>query len=316
MSTAVGSDNALQEEVLALRQRVAALEQELAPLRRTQELLQRVMDNLPQAIFWKDRESVFLGCNEQFARHNGVPSPAEIIGKTDRDMPWAEFADLYRADDRRVMETDAPKLNYEEPVPLPDGTEGWLRTSKIPLHDDIDAVFAVLGMYEDITAVKRAEAERLRAKEQEIQAQADILAELSTPLIPITDVVMVMPMIGKIDARRAQQILETLLSGIAANRARTVILDITRFGSIQQRTRELELGASRCQRGASLLLLDEVEDGSRTAARVGATDLLEVDLRGRHVLVPQESLRVRNTRLGVVRHAARGAETQEVPALL
>ena len=271
MSTAAGSDEALQEEVLALRQRVAALEQELAPLRRTRELLQIVMDNIPQAVFWKDRDSVFLGCNERFARHNGIPSPAEIIGKTDKDMPWAEFAELYRADDRRVMETDHPKLNYEEPVPLPDGTEGWIRTSKVPLHDDSEAVFAVLGMYEDITVIKRAEAERLRLKEEVIQAQADILAELSTPLIPITDVVMVMPMIGKIDTRRAQQMLDTLLSGIAANRARTVILDITGVPVVDAQVANSLVRAANAVRllGAEVMLAGIRPEVARTLVDLG-----------------------------------------------
>jgi len=271
VSTAAGSDEALQEEVLALRQRVAALEQELAPLRRTRELLQIVMDNIPQAVFWKDRDSVFLGCNERFARHNGIPSPAEIIGKTDKDMPWAEFAELYRADDRRVMETDHPKLNYEEPVPLPDGTEGWIRTSKVPLHDDSEAVFAVLGMYEDITVIKRAEAERLRLKEEVIQAQADILAELSTPLIPITDVVMVMPMIGKIDTRRAQQMLDTLLSGIAANRARTVILDITGVPVVDAQVANSLVRAANAVRllGAEVMLAGIRPEVARTLVDLG-----------------------------------------------
>lgn len=271
MSTEAGSDETLQREVLALRQRVAALEQELGPLRRTRELLQRVMDNIPQAVFWKDRDSVFLGCNQRFARHNGVASPEEIIGKTDRDMPWAEFADLYRADDRRVMETDTAKLNYEEPVPLPDGSEGWIRTSKVPLHDDAEAVFAVLGMYEDITVIKRAEAERLRLKEEVIRAQADILAELSTPLIPITDVVMVMPMIGKIDARRAQQMLDTLLSGIAANRARTVILDITGVPVVDAQVASALVRAASAVRllGAEVMLAGIRPEVARTLVDLG-----------------------------------------------
>jgi rsbT co-antagonist protein RsbR len=195
-------------------------------LQRSQALSRMVMDNIPQAIFWKDHNLDYLGCNERFARDAGLSSPAEIIGKNDDDMPWAELAELYRADDRQVMERDAPKLNFEEPIQTVDG-EGWLRTSKIPLHDGEGNVVAVLGMYEDITAQKQAEAERARWQEEIIRTQAAALAELSTPLIPITDSVMVMPLIGTVDSRRAQQVIDSLLEGVASSRAQTAILDIT-----------------------------------------------------------------------------------------
>ena len=82
-------------------------------------------------------------------------------------------------------------------------------------------------MYEDITAQKQAEAERARWQEEIIRTQAAALAELSTPLIPITDNVMVMPLIGTVDSRRAQQVIDSLLEGVASSRAQTAILDIT-----------------------------------------------------------------------------------------
>jgi PAS domain S-box-containing protein len=195
-------------------------------LQRSQQLLRMVIDNIPQAIFWKDRNLTYLGCNERFARDAGLASPDLIIGKTDHELAWAEFADLYRADDRQVMELDTPKLNFEEPIQTVDG-EGWLRTSKIPLHDGDGVVVAVLGMYEDITAQKQAEAERAHWQEEIIRTQAAALAELSTPLIPITDDVMVMPLIGTVDSRRAQQVIDSLLEGVASSRAQTAILDIT-----------------------------------------------------------------------------------------
>jgi rsbT co-antagonist protein RsbR len=205
---------------------LAARKQADAELQRSQQLLRMVMDNIPQAIFWKDRDIVYLGCNKHFAEDAGFASPDEIVGKTDYEMPWAEHAELYRADDAQVMASDTPKLNFEEPIQTVAG-EGWLRTSKIPLHDGEGNVVAVLGMYEDISYHKRAEAERARLQEEIIRTQAAALAELSTPIIPITDTVMVMPLIGTIDSRRAQQVIETLLEGVAGSRAQTAILDIT-----------------------------------------------------------------------------------------
>ena len=79
----------------------------------------------------------------------------------------------------------------------------------------------------DITERRRLEADRQRLQEELIETQARALAELSTPLIPISDSVMVMPLIGSIDSRRAQQVLEVLLQGISENAARVAILDVT-----------------------------------------------------------------------------------------
>ena len=119
------------------------------------QLLPLIMNNIPQAVFWKNRDLVYLGCNQAFADDAGFASPEDIVGKTDFDMPWKEQADLYRADDRLVMETAKPKLNYEEPQTTPSGSTIWLRTNKIPIQENGETV-AVLGMYEDITAHKQA----------------------------------------------------------------------------------------------------------------------------------------------------------------
>ncbi|WP_298400671.1 PAS domain S-box protein [uncultured Chloroflexus sp.] len=120
-------------------------------------MLQLVIDNLPQAVFWKDREGRFLGCNRHFAADGGLQTVEEIVGRTDFDMPWRDRATEYRADDQMVME-HGPKLNVEEPLRRSDGSVIWLRTGKIPLRDDGD-VIGIIGFYEDVTALKRQEEE-------------------------------------------------------------------------------------------------------------------------------------------------------------
>lgn len=124
------------------------------------QMLPLIMNNIPQAVFWKDRNLVYLGCNKAFAEDAGLSSPEEIIGKTDFELPWKAQAELYRADDRRVLESGETKLNYEEPQTSPTGSTIWLRTSKIPVHED-GKVVAILGMYEDVTAHKQAELDLL-----------------------------------------------------------------------------------------------------------------------------------------------------------
>ena len=123
----------------------------------SQQMLRLVLDSIPVKVFWKDKELNYLGCNQQFANDSGFGSSEEIIGKNDFDMGWAEQAEIYRNDDRLIIETGVQKLNYEEPQTTPDGRKIWLRTSKIPLIDPAGKIKGVLGTYEDITNTKQAE---------------------------------------------------------------------------------------------------------------------------------------------------------------
>jgi PAS domain S-box-containing protein len=135
-------------------------------------MLQTVLDTIPQRVFWKDRNSIFLGCNKPLARDCGFSDASKLVGKTDYDTVAAPMADRYRADDREVMETNRPKLNYEELQNKTDGSTGWLRTNKVPLHDKDGRVIGVLGTYEDITELKQAE-EVLRESEQRFRSLLD-----------------------------------------------------------------------------------------------------------------------------------------------
>src|SRR3990167_2342920 len=126
-------------------------------IRKTKDLLQSVLENVPVHIFWKDRDSRYLGCNTQFAKDAGHSSPDELTGKTDFDMGWKDQAESYRADDQAVMESGIPKLNYEEPFTMPDCNMAWARTSKVPLRDGSNQVIGILGIYEDVTERKMAE---------------------------------------------------------------------------------------------------------------------------------------------------------------
>lgn len=135
-------------------------------VRASQEMLQLVIDNIPQHIFWKDKNSVFMGCNKNFAEDGGFSDPAVLIGKTDYDLPWKkEEADLFRDYDRRVMEADSPILHIIEPQLQADGREAWLDTNKIPLHDAEGNVVGILGTYEDITERRLLEVEKEKARQ-------------------------------------------------------------------------------------------------------------------------------------------------------
>lgn len=137
-------------------------------LRESRNMLRLILDTIPVRVFWKDVNLNYLGCNKSFAKDAGLNSPDELIGKSDYEMGWKEQADLYRADDKFVIETRQPKLNYEEPQTTPDGRQIWLRTSKIPLIDADGNIKGVLGTYEDITAWKSMD-EALRISELKLR---------------------------------------------------------------------------------------------------------------------------------------------------
>lgn len=125
---------------------------------RSTQMLRSILDTTPQRIFWKDRNSVYLGCNRAFAQDCGLSDPEAIVGKTDFDLVWRDQAAQYVADDQEVMETGEPKLGYEEVQTRPDGSLAWLRTNKVPIRDAQGQIVGVLGSYEDITPIKEAQA--------------------------------------------------------------------------------------------------------------------------------------------------------------
>ena len=133
-------------------------------LEQSRNMLQLIIESIPVRVFWKDSDLRYMGCNTLFARDAGFNHPQQLLGQDDFAMGWREQADLYRADDRQVMESRRPKMNLVEPQTTPAGAKIWLKTSKVPLQRPNGEVFGVLGVYEDITTHKQAE-EALRESE-------------------------------------------------------------------------------------------------------------------------------------------------------
>jgi light-regulated signal transduction histidine kinase (bacteriophytochrome) len=153
-------------------------------------------------------------------------------------MPWRERAAEYRADDREVMESGTPKLDYEEPIPLPDGTVVWARTSKVPLVDREGRVVGVLGTFEDITERKRAQ-EELERSNRELEQFAYVAShDLQEPLRMVSSFVQLL-------ARRYEGVLdedgrsyvEFAVDG--AQRAQQLIDDLLRLSRVGTRGQEL-----------------------------------------------------------------------------
>ena len=136
-------------------------------LRESHLFIEGIINSIPVRVFWKNRDLVYLGCNKIFAHDAGFENPSDIIGKDDYQMGWRDQADLYRSDDRQIIESGRPKLLIEEPQTTPEGKTIFLLTSKIPLHSFDGKIIGVLGTYFDITEHRKAE-DALRASEAEL----------------------------------------------------------------------------------------------------------------------------------------------------
>ncbi|MBF0514447.1 MAG: PAS domain S-box protein [Desulfovibrionaceae bacterium] len=121
----------------------------------SRKLLGHVLNSIPQAVFWKDPGSVYLGCNEVFARDAGLGDPTGVVGKTDFELPWPPgAARAYVADDLEVASQGKAKERIVEQVQKASGQTIWVETTKKPLTDEAGRVFGVLGVYTDITRRK------------------------------------------------------------------------------------------------------------------------------------------------------------------
>jgi len=126
-----------------------------ANLRDSRIMLETVMENIPQHVFWKDPDSNYMGCNRNFATAAGLLSTDDIIGKTDFDLPWTtEEATFYRQVDQEAMSKNKPILNLVETITLNTGDERFVETNKIPLTDDAGKIIGILGTFHDITDQK------------------------------------------------------------------------------------------------------------------------------------------------------------------
>ncbi|MGJ8682096.1 sensor histidine kinase, partial [Paraglaciecola sp.] len=145
---------------------------------------QTVLDLMPQRVFWKNKQSFYLGCNKAFSDDAGLADPEEITGVTDFDI-FPQEAELYRSDDANTMITREHLISSEEPQTHQDGTTIWLRTSKRPIISSLDRVVGVVGTYDDITQLKTVQQELHHAKtklEERVNERTQALTDSNVKL--------------------------------------------------------------------------------------------------------------------------------------
>jgi PAS domain S-box-containing protein len=141
---------------------------------RERELFRFLMENIPDRIYFKDRESRFVAVNASMARLFRLGGPDDAVGKSDFDFFPEEDARRMFADEQRVLETGDAIVGKVEKKVLPDGSVGWTLTTKLPLRSPEGEVVGTCGMSRDITAVKAAELALEQERNRLKSANADL----------------------------------------------------------------------------------------------------------------------------------------------
>jgi PAS domain S-box-containing protein len=129
------------------------------------ELLRALMENIPDPIYFKDRQSRFTKVNQAHARHLGVGNSAECIGKSDSDYFGSEDALRWRLEEEEIVRSGQPQADRIERFKDPRGGAGWWSTTKVPMFDRSGRVNGLAGISRDITVLKNGE-EMLREQSE------------------------------------------------------------------------------------------------------------------------------------------------------
>jgi len=174
-------------ELMKLRQRVAELEvsennhkQAEKKLQKSEKKYRTLIDNIPQRIFHKDKNYVYVSCNDNYAQDLDI-TPDQVTGKTDFDFYSKELAEKYRADDKRIIGSGKVE-ELEEDYVLPDGQRFTVQTVKTPVLDEKGEINGILGIFMDITERKRSEEAFKKTKDH-----LDNIIESSLDVVVVSD---------------------------------------------------------------------------------------------------------------------------------
>jgi phosphoserine phosphatase RsbU/P len=159
-------------------------------LAKERNLLTTLMESLPYRIYFKDLDSRFIMVSRACAEWHGFKNPSDLVGKSDLELFSAEHAEAALADEREIMRTGKPIVDYEEKETWPDREDTWSSTTKMPLRDAQGKILGTFGISRDITEKKQTAeklaqlAEELRAKNETLEHDLEMARELQSALLP------------------------------------------------------------------------------------------------------------------------------------
>lgn len=182
---------------VAIKQDISARKQWEAELAYQRDLLQTLMENSPDSIYFKDRKSRFLRCSHNLALRFGRTNPEEVIGLTDFDFFEREHAEAAYFDEQEIIETGTPIIGKVEQEVIKGSDKAmWVLTNKLPFRNRDGEIVGTFGISKDITALKTAELARQALEVQLRQGQkleaigqlaAGIAHEINTPTQYVSD---------------------------------------------------------------------------------------------------------------------------------
>jgi PAS domain S-box-containing protein len=201
----------------------------------------------------------------------GVAQWEELIHPEDRPQAMAALGEA---------EAQVGRYEIEYRFGHKDGSYVWVFDRGYFTPGPDGSAAHMVGMMQNINAMKAAENERLNMQAEVIAAQASALNELGTPLIPISKGAVAMPLIGAIDTRRAQLVMETLLQGVAERNASMAIIDITGVSVVDTQVANTLIQAAQAVRllGARVMLTGIRPEVAQTLIGLGV-DLGQIDTR-------------------------------------
>ena len=152
----VTNDNGRVTHWISIEREITERKKAEEALVKERKLLRILIDNIPDYIYVKDRESRYITSNKGIIELYGYTSGEEIFGKTAVDILGEEIAGAFLKDDQRVLQSGQPIINREEPIYNKNGDKHWLLTTKIPLKDEQNNIIGLVGISRDITESKKA----------------------------------------------------------------------------------------------------------------------------------------------------------------
>ncbi len=286
--TLLGRIDALERENAALRQEIPRVldgardvlqRSEIDALRASEMRFRALLASLHVGVVMQDLGGKIVLFNPYALTLLGV-SEDQLFGRTSFDSRWGavyEDGSPCPGEEHPVsvaLRTGKPVRDFVQGIDRPAlGDRVWLLVTAVPQLDEKGVVKGAVVTFTDITA--RKEAEDL------VRAQSRMLEEMSTPLVPIGDDIVAMPLVGTVDARRAEMVLATLLAGIAQKGARVAILDITGVSVVDAHVASTLVRAAQAARllGAQVVLTGIRGNVAQTLVEL-AVDLSGLVTRG------------------------------------